>query len=399
MYETIEKTFFFTLTRKLIGNLGFVFCFQAISLYWLYQELSVDGQNTGGFWTLAIIILGGFVFTIFYLHYLIVRPVKALKDTLTGINQQGADLSTHLPKFTYDEFRDLSNQYNDFVSRLNELLHKTYEKAESAAASNEQVSQSMQHTASIGLEQIKLSENIFDSSGNVTHSLEQIAHNTDTVHLANTENLTHVQDSGKALAGLVSQVKKITELLGSFSNTIAGLKENSDNIRSILKMVEEFSDQTNLLALNAAIEAARAGDAGRGFAVVADEVRTLSVKVNDATQQISEFINQMNSLVNETNNESKQLIDQSESAEHAIAKTSNVFDEMIKDFENNQQQLQNIVDAVHQLETAQNANHHHVEQIVALGQEAKKKIDQATSDSEHLLMQTKDTKRELSQFI
>ena len=39
-----------------------------------------------------------------------------MRDTLAHINRHDADLSAKLPHFTYDEFRDLSEQYNTFTS-------------------------------------------------------------------------------------------------------------------------------------------------------------------------------------------------------------------------------------------------------------------------------------------
>ena len=399
IYNFLEQTLFFTLTRKIVGNLSFVFLFQAITLFWLHSTLSESQQSTGLFWTLTLLIVAGFIFTIFYMRFLIVRPVKAMRDTLININQQDANLAAKLPHFTFDEFRDLSEQYNQFTTHLNSLLSTTYSSAQESVQSNSQVTQSMQHTEQLSEQQINLSHTIINASNQITQSLQAIVSNTDSVHQVNNEHLNFVKLSAGELSKLVEQVRLINEMLGSFSKTIAGLKENSENIRSILKMVEEFSDQTNLLALNAAIEAARAGEAGRGFAVVADEVRTLSVKVSDATRQISDFITQMNELVNETNKESEQLINHSNNAQTSINTTSDGFGKMLNEFELNQQQLQQIANAVHLLEDTQNQTHESVEQIVALGEQAKQQIDTALHDSEQSQKLSQQTQQQLKRFV
>ncbi|WP_261593241.1 methyl-accepting chemotaxis protein [Pseudoalteromonas holothuriae] len=399
LYNQIEQSFFYTLSRKIFGNLSFVFAFQVFTLVWLYRELDANNGSFGLFWLMTLGAVGGFIFTLFYMRFLIVRPVRAMRDSLQQANRQDGNLNATLPKFSYDEFRELSEQYNAFTLHLRELLEKTYEGAQTAATSNEQVTHSMQQTADFGGQQINMSDSIIAASDQVTHSLQSIVTNTDQVYQANTQSLQFVQESSQSLTTLVDEVKQITVLLGNFSTTVSGLKENSENIRSILKMVEEFSDQTNLLALNAAIEAARAGEAGRGFAVVADEVRSLSVKVNDATRQISDFINQMNSLVGETHRESELLISHSESAEQAISKTSFGFTDMSHDFERNQAQLEQIASAVHQLESTQANTHESVQQIVALAQQAKTQIDTALADCKHAQQLTQTTQQALKRFV
>lgn len=399
IYNFLEKTLFFTLTRKIVGNLSFVFLFQAITLFWLYESLTLNQQSTGLFWALALVIVAGFIFTLFYMRFLMVRPVKAMRDTLININQQDADLSAKLPHFTYDEFRELSEQYNLFTTHLNQLLNTTYNSAQAGVQSIEQATQSMQHTEQLSGQQIHLSHTIINASNQIAQSLQNIVSNTDSVHKVNNEHLNFVKLSATELSALVQQVKLITDMLTGFSATISGLKENSENIRSILKMVEEFSDQTNLLALNAAIEAARAGDAGRGFAVVADEVRTLSIKVSGATRQISDFINQMNELVNETNKESEQLITHSHNAQKSINSTSNGFTNMLTEFEHNQQQLQQIAEAVHLLEQTQNQTHQSVEHIVALGEQAKQTIDTALNDCQQSQTLSQQTQQQLKRFV
>lgn len=118
-------------------------------------------------------------------------------------------------------------------------------------------------------------------------------------------------DSDKSQTSLITLANNIEQT----GVHIKQLKQDSDDIGSIIEVINSIAEQTNLLALNAAIEAARAGEQGRGFAVVADEVRHLAARTSKSTQEVSAMVTKIqqstdltHSLMNTALNEVQQTV-------------------------------------------------------------------------------------------
>ncbi|MCO8170902.1 methyl-accepting chemotaxis protein [Pseudomonas sp. 21LCFQ02] len=103
-------------------------------------------------------------------------------------------------------------------------------------------------------------------------------------------------ESGNRLVTDTSQsIEQLAVTLTQTTDTVEQVSRDSENIESVIEVINSIAAQTNLLALNAAIEAARAGEHGRGFAVVADEVRSLANRTQQSTQEIREMISTLQS--------------------------------------------------------------------------------------------------------
>ena len=135
----------------------------------------------------------------------------------------------------------------------------------------------------------------------LTDSYENILSNLRTNLSLVDENNKSAQITFDKFDNMQNKIVQHSDNLSMIQNQINTLETTSNEVLSIIGIVNEIAEQTNLLALNAAIEAARAGEAGRGFAVVADEVRKLAEKTKVSLVDIKEVVGRITVGVDTTN--------------------------------------------------------------------------------------------------
>ncbi|MBK2942429.1 methyl-accepting chemotaxis protein, partial [Klebsiella pneumoniae] len=121
--------------------------------------------------------------------------------------------------------------------------------------------------------------NLEETAGAITSinsSVRESAATSATARTTINATSTRAQDGAQIVTEAVAAMQQI--------------ESSSQEINSIIAVIETISFQTNLLALNAGVEAARAGEAGKGFAVVASEVRDLAQRSAESATAIKQLV-------------------------------------------------------------------------------------------------------------
>jgi len=257
----------------------------------LQLQLSLDGPQSG----LLLIPLAIIISII--LTMLQCRPWQKLAKRAAGLHSNDlacmaycgnvdypAQIETALNALESQQLT-LVESLKDSATRLDRVVQKNTAMARQNAEGLDRQEQDINQLAAAVEE---MSATILE----VARHAQQTSNSANGAQSQASEGRRVAVSAGEAIGRLVAEVDNAVQL-------IQQLKQDTDNINSIVHVIRGIADQTNLLALNAAIEAARAGEMGRGFAVVADEVRSLASRTQESTQEIESTIDALHARVDQ----------------------------------------------------------------------------------------------------
>lgn len=243
-----------------------------------------------------------------------------------------------------------------------------------------------------------------DAASSIAASIEQMT--TSISDLSNNASAAAAtRQTGQIAASGSSTVMDLANGMATLSvsvrdsaGKVAELGQQSDEIRSIVGLIQSIADQTNLLALNAAIEAARAGEQGRGFAVVADEVRLLAQRTTQSTQEIASKIQGIQSNVKAVVAIMDHNVEQVTQGEQLASHGAEAISTIQKATEEVVSIVRNISDAVRENSTASQEVARTVEHIATLSEQNSHSSNEVAGTANELTELAHELSRISAQF-
>ena len=207
--------------------------------------------------------------------------VASLGEGLTRMAR--GDLAYQISEPFPPALEGLRHNFNASVDQLAEALTAISRNSNAVKAGTEEMRSSAD----------QLAERTERQSASISETAAAISQITNAVRqqMARAEEATRIARDAK------EGTRASAEIMEQTIRAMEAIQNSSQQINTIISVIDEIAFQTNLLALNAGVEAARAGESGKGFAVVAQEVRELAQRSAKAAKEISGLLSKSTSEV------------------------------------------------------------------------------------------------------
>ena len=268
------------------------------------------------------------------------RNQQAIMRLLDEISSLGEGDLTVKASVTEDMTGAIADAINYAVDELRHLVTTITETSVQVAASSQETQATALQLAEASNHQAEQINAASERINEIAASIEQVSRNsTESAEVAQRSVVIAAEGAG-VVRETIQGMDQIRDQIQETSKRIKRLGESSQEIGSIVELINDISEQTNILALNAAVQAAAAGETGRGFAVVADEVQRLAERTSNATKRIEGLVQAIQADTNEAVSSMEQttaevvsgarLAEDAGTALTEIERVSNDLNELIK---------------------------------------------------------------------
>jgi len=260
------------------------------------------------------------------------------------------------PTISLSEEQVFSNQVSNLIGPLVALCATFYFNNSGLKNALDNQNHIITESEKIAEDAILAKQEMEGMSLSLKEAFDKVGENATTLSETSTEISAMVKSNANLaneVAGLMKHsenaIKDGVSVMGQLASSMGNITQASQEVKKIIKTIDEIAFQTNLLALNAAVEAARAGEAGAGFAVVADEVRNLARRSAEAARNTADLIEGTVKMVAEGKELSDTTADKFSQIQAQVGKTATLINEIAAGSQEQAHGVENIDQAILEL--------------------------------------------------